>query len=257
LKGSPKQTPHPGIGTKTRLGEGCVVEEFAILTGRIRAGTRCYFGTGCKVQGPAQLGNRVFVGDRATVGFPNQHQIIQFQKCETQTPSEKSETTIIGNNCIIRAGSVIYAGSVLDDDVRMGHNVLIREQVKIGSKSTIGTGVTIDGNSIIGSKVSIQTGVYIPWRTRIEDNVFLGPHCILTNDKYTMRTPYELQGPVIRRGASIGAGAVILPSIEVGTESVVGAGAVVTKDVAPKTIVYGVPAKTYLTVPDNWKMPLE
>jgi len=135
--------------------------------------------------------------------------------------------------------------------------VLIREQVKIGSNSMIGTGVTIDGNSTIGSKVSIQTNVYIPWRTRIEDNVFLGPNCILTNDKYTMRTPYELQGPIIRRGVSIGAGAIILPSIEVGAESVVGAGAVVTRDVAPRTIVYGVPAAVHSTVPDNWKLPLE
>lgn len=257
MKNNLENFPNPIIGSEVRLGKGCVVEEFAALLGSIRAGTRCFFGSGCKVQGPAQIGNQVFIGERTTVGFPNQQQILQFQRGKTKHPSENSETTIIGNNCIIRAGSVIYAGSLLEDEVRLGHNVLIREQVKIGSNSMIGTGVTIDGDSVIGSKVSIQTNVYIPWRTRIEDNVFLGPHCILTNDKYTMRTPYELQGPIIRKGASIGAGAVILPSIEVGAESVVGAGAVVTKDVTPKTIVFGVPAKEYSTVPDNWKMPLE
>jgi acetyltransferase-like isoleucine patch superfamily enzyme len=257
LKDQPEDFPNSVIGAEVHLGTGCVVEEFSVLTGRIEAGTRCFFGAGCNVQGPAQLGNQVFIGARTTVGHPNQHQIIQFQKGETQNPSQNTETTTIGNNCIIRTGSVIYAGAVLGDYVRTGHNVLIREQVKIGSHSMIGTGVTIDGDSVIGSKVSIQTNVYIPLRTKIEDNVFLGPHCILTNDKYTMRTPYELQGPIIRRGASIGAGAVILPSIEVGAEAVVGAGAVVTKDVAPKTIVYGVPAKVYSTVPDNWKMPLE
>jgi len=245
------------IGSEVSLGEGCVVENFSVLSGSIKSGTRCFFGAGCRIQGPAQIGNQVFIGERTTVGFPHQHQILQFQKGEIRTPSANSESTIIGNNCIIRAGSVIYAGSVLGDEVRIGHNVLIREQVKIGSKSMIGTGVTIDGNSVIGSKVSIQTNVYIPWRTHIEDNVFLGPHCILTNDKYTMRTPYDLEGPIIRRGASIGAGAVILPAIEVGTEAVVGAGAVVTKDVAPKTIVYGVPAKKYAPVPEAWRMPLE
>jgi acetyltransferase-like isoleucine patch superfamily enzyme len=191
------------------------------------------------------------------MGFPKRSQITQFQKGEPHSLSENAETTVIGNNCIMRTGSVIYAGSVLADNVRMGHNVLIREQVKIGSSTTIGTGVTIDGASVIGSKVSIQTNAYIPWRTTIEDNVFLGPHCVLTNDKYTMRTPYELKGPIIRKGASIGAGAVILPSVEIGAESVIGAGAVVTKDVAPKTIVYGVPAKIYKSVPDDWKMPFE
>ena len=245
------------IGSEVNLGEGCVVENFSVLSGSINTGTRCFFGAGCKIQGPAQLGNQVFIGERTTVGFPNQHQILQFQSGKIRNPSVNLETTVIENNCIIRAGSVIYAGSELGDNVRVGHNVLIREQVKIGSNSVIGTGVTIDGDSVIGSKVSIQTNAYIPWRTYIEDNVFLGPHCILTNDKYIMRAPYDLQGPIIRKGASIGAGAVILPSIEVGTEAVVGAGAIVTKDVAPKTIVYGVPAKTYATVPNDWKIPLE
>ena len=257
MKGSREEFSGSVIDSEVNLGEGCVVENFSVLSGSIKSGTRCFFGAGCKIQGPAQLGNQVFIGERTIVGFPNQHQILQFQIGKTRNPSESSESTVIGNNCIIRAGSVIYAGSELGDDVRMGHNVLVREQVKIGSNSMIGTGVTIDGDSVIGSKVSIQTNAYIPWRTRIEDNVFLGPHCILTNDKYTMRTPYDLQGPIIRRGASIGAGAVILPSIEVGAEAVVGAGAVVTKDVEPKTIVYGVPAKPYASVPDAWKMPLE
>ncbi|MFX0169274.1 MAG: DapH/DapD/GlmU-related protein [Candidatus Hodarchaeota archaeon] len=245
------------IEDEVRLGEGCVVEAFAVLRGRVQTGTRCFFGASCKIQGPAKIGNQVFIGERVIVGFPNQQQIFQFQSGEIDVPWQNTEKTEIGNQCIVRPGSVLYAGIVLGDNVRIGHNVLIREQVKIGNDSMIGTSATIDGNSVIGSKVSIQTNVYIPWRTHIEDNVFLGPHCILTNDKYAMRAPYELHGPIIRKGASIGAGAVILPSVEIGAESVVGAGAVVTKDVPPKTIVYGVPAQVYATVPDSWKIPLE
>ena len=108
-----------------------------------------------------------------------------------------------------------------------------------------------------GNKVSIQSRVYIPWKTTIEDHVFLGPNCILTNDKYVMRFPIELKGPIIREGASIGAGAVIMPNIEIGAEAVIGAGAVVTKDVPPKSIVFGIPARKKDTVPKSWKKPLE
>ncbi len=254
-----KLNVHPSavIEGKVKLETGCVVEPFVFCRGNIRAGKKCYFSTGANIQGLVEIGSHVFLGERVTIGFPSQPQIIEFQGEKGEPPWQSSNPTKIGDNCIIRSGSVIYASSQLGNNVRLGHNVLIREEVKIGHDSLVGTGVVIDGKSSIGKNVSIQTSVYIPWNTLIEDHVFLGPKCILTNDKYVMRTDYELRGPIIRKGVSVGAGAVILPSIEIGAESVIGAGAVVTKDVPPKTIVYGVPARAHGTVPSNWKVPMK
>jgi acetyltransferase-like isoleucine patch superfamily enzyme len=101
----------------------------------------------------------------------------------------------------------------------------------------------IDGNCRIGSHVSIQSNVYIPTNTVIEDYVFLGPCCVLANDKYPVRVPYDLKGPVIRKGASVGANATLLPGIEVGEGAMVAAGALVTKNVPPWKLAIGCPAK--------------
>jgi acetyltransferase-like isoleucine patch superfamily enzyme len=245
------------IEGEVNFGQGCFVEAFALIRGKVQSGQGCYFGAGCVIQGHASIGNHVFLGEKTTIGFPSQEMIQTFQKGEDWTPVISSKATRIGDNCVVRSGSVIYVGSQVGNNVRMGHNVLIREQVKIGDNTTVGTGVIIDGQSSIGSKVSIQSNAYIPWNTLIEDHVFLGPNCILTNDKYVMRAPYELKGPIIREGASVGAGAIVLPNIEIGAEAVIGAGTVVTKDVPAKAIIYGIPARIQGSVPDTWKKPLE
>ena len=257
MKLNSKIHPSSIIEGTVNLGEGNIMEPFVFIRGDIRTGKRCYFSTGCNIQGSARIGSSVFFGERTSVGFPSQRQIIQFQEGKAESPWTDSTTTKIGNRCIIRTESVIYAGSQIGDNVRTGHNTLIREQVTIGDNTLVGTGVVIDGNTSVGKNVSIQTNVYIPWQTMIEDHVFLGPNCILTNDKYVMRKDYELKGPIIRKGVSVGAGAVILPAIEIGPEAVIGAGAVVTKDVPPKAIVYGVPGRVHSSVPDSWKIPME
>lgn len=254
-----KSKVHPSaiIEGEVKLKQKYTVEPYVFLRGNIQTGKGCYFSAGCNVQGPVIIGKHVFFGERTTIGFPTQQCIEEYQKEMKVSPWMNSKTTEIGDSCIIRSGSVLYSSSKLGNNVRIGHNALIREQVVIGDNSVVGTGVIIDGNSSIGRNVSIQTNVYIPWNTHIEDHVFLGPHCILTNDKYVMRTQYDLKGPTIRRGASIGAGAVLLPSIEIGEEAVIGAGAVVTKNVPPKTIAHGVPARVQSKVPNQWKIPLE
>jgi acetyltransferase-like isoleucine patch superfamily enzyme len=112
----------------------------------------------------------------------------------------------------------------------------------------------IDGDSVIGKDVSMQTGVYVPTNSVIEDHVFLGPYCVLTNDLYMSRKPYELKGPIIREYASIGANATIFPDVEIGEGAAVGAGAVVRKDVPPRAVFVGVPAKKLKDVPSDWKI---
>jgi len=164
--------------------------------------------------------------------------------------------TRIGEEVHLRSNCVIYSDTVVGNRVRFGHNAMVREKVVIGDGSLVGTGSVIDGHCSIGCSVSIQTGVYISTFSVVEDAVFLGPHCALINDKYVAQRQFELKGPKIARGASIGANAVVFPGVTVGEGAVVGAGAVVTKDVPSRVVVVGVPAKRLKNVPADWKTRL-
>ena len=151
----------------------------------------------------------------------------------------------IGDHCVIRAMTIIYADAILGASVKTGHHVTIREHTRTGSNVVIGTGTVIDGQVEIGSFVKIESLVYIPTHTRIGNHVFIGPGAVLTNDRYPqrLRDEYAPCGPIIEHSVSIGGRAVILPGVRVGKGSIVAAGAVVTRDVPEWSLAVGVPAK--------------
>ena len=162
----------------------------------------------------------------------------------------------IGAGSVLRAGTIVYGGVSIGRGLQTGHNAVIRGDTTIGDGCVVGTNVVIDGNCTLGDRVKLQSNVYVPTNTRIESDVFVGPCACLTNDKpmaaYS-RGIYprsrELVGPSVRRGARIGANSTILPELEIGEDAVVGAGAVVTRDVPARTIVLGVPARPVGEVP--------
>ena len=135
--------------------------------------------------------------------------------------------------------------SNIHPSVKIWHPELVNiYDSEIGEDTKI-VGFVEIGGSKIGKHCKIEAFAYIPPRSIIEDYVFIGPHACLTNDKYpNLLLPSWAPRPVrIKRGARVGAGAVILPGIEIGEEATIGAGAVVTKDVPPKTTFYGNPAR--------------
>jgi acetyltransferase-like isoleucine patch superfamily enzyme len=158
--------------------------------------------------------------------------------------------TKISEGVTIRSGTIVYSDVSIGEHTQTGHNALIRENTNIGRECIIGTNTVIDGYSAIGNNVSLQTGVYIPAKTVIHDNVFIGPKAVLTNDPYPVRQDIELEGPTIKPSVSIGANSTILPGVHVGEGSFVAAGAVVTKDVPPDTLAIGTPA-TFKPLPDQ------
>ncbi len=168
--------------------------------------------------------------------------------------SPNSKPPVIGNNYTIRSNSIIYNDVVIGDNFRTGHNVVIRENTNIGDDVLIGTNTVIEGDVIIGNDVSIQSNVYIPTNSVIEDNVFIGPCACFTNDKYPVRINYELQGPKIRRGASIGGNTTFLSNVEIGEGSIVAAGAIVIHSVPPFYLAIGTPARIK-PLPDHLKVP--
>ena len=168
--------------------------------------------------------------------------------------SPNSKPPVIGKNYTIRSNSIIYNDVVIGDNFRTGHNVVIRENTNIGDDVLIGTNTVIEGDVIIGNDVSIQSNVYIPTNSVIEDNVFIGPCACFTNDKYPVRINYELQGPKVRRGASIGGNTTFLSNVEIGEGSIVAAGAIVIHSVPPFYLAIGTPARIK-PLPDHLKVP--
>ncbi|RLG81148.1 MAG: N-acetyltransferase [Thermoprotei archaeon] len=142
-------------------------------------------------------------------------------------------------------------------DIEVGEGTKIYDQVnlykcKIGKNCKIDAFVYIEGGVKIGNNVKIRTFTFIPEGVEIEDDVFIGPGVIFTNDKYPrVRGKWRLLKTKVKKGASIGAGAVILPGITIGKYALVAAGSVVTKDVPDYAIVVGNPAKVvgYVTDP--------
>jgi len=191
-----------------------------------------------------KLGNNVVLQNGVLIGIPSRRFL---NKDESEWPD-----TIIGNNCVLRSGTKIYCAVKIGSNFQTGHNVMIREDTIIGDNVLIGTNTVIDGSTEIGSNISIQSMVYIPTDSLIEDSVFIGPNAVFTNDKYPIRIKAKLVGPIVRRGATIGANATILPGIEIGEGSVVAAGAVVTKDVPAWSLAIGSPARIK-PLPENLK----
>lgn len=135
--------------------------------------------------------------------------------------------------------------SHIGDGTTIWQFVVILKGAKIGSNCNICANTLIENNVIIGDNVTIKSRVYIWDGTVIEDNVFIGPCVAFTNDKYPRSKVYpnEFAKITIKKNASIGANATILPGITIGENSMVGAGSVVTKDVPANVIVVGNPAK--------------
>lgn len=207
------------------------------------------FGTNSRIHkstiiyGNVAIGANSIVLENIILGYPDASVLNEIAKQKKNVEDHEYEGTMIGDNATIRPNSMIYCKVTIGNNLRTGHNIMIRENTTIGDDVLIGTNTMIDGNTIIGSNVSIQGNVYIPTNTTIEDNVFIGPCAVLTNDKYPVRKKYDLNGPVIRKGASIGANSTILPGIEIGEGAMVAAGALVTKDVPPWKLAIGAPAK--------------
>ena len=190
-------------------------------------------GEGVKVLENAVVGKQPSLSPRSTAGR------------EPLPPAE------IGDGTIVSTGAIVFAGTRIGARVVVGDQACVRERVDVGDDVVIGRGVLVENDTTIGALTKIQAEAYITAYTTLEDNVFIAPCVVTTNDNFMGRTEkrHELiKGPTVRRGARVGGGAIICPGIEVGEEAFVGAGAVVTKDVAPRVLVVGNPARVLRSV---------
>ena len=203
-------------------------------TAVVYAGT--VLGQGVKVLEGAVVGKQPTLSPRSTA------------KREPLAPA------VLGDGTVVSTGAIVFAGTTVGARAILGDQSCVRERVTIGDDVVVGRGSLVENDTTIGARTKIQADAYVTAYSTLEEDVFVAPCVVTTNDDYMGRTEKLLallKGPTIRRGARIGGGAVLCPGIEVGEEAFVGAGAVVTKDVEPRTLVVGNPARVLRHVPDE------
>lgn len=160
----------------------------------------------------------------------------------------------IGDGTVVSTGAIVFAGSAVGARCIVGDQSCIRERVTMADDCVLGRGSLIENDTTVGSGTRIQAEAYITAYSTLEEDVFIAPCVVTTNDNFMGRTEKRkslMKGPTIRRSARVGGGAVICPGVEIGEEAFVGAGAVVTRDVPARKLVVGSPARVLRDVNDD------
>lgn len=204
------------------------------------------YTNGAWIHKNAIIGKNVIICPGAVIGRIPISTNAQARKSPKELPPIE-----IGDNCVIGSNVVLYSGTKIGNNVLIGDTACIREKVVIGNDCIIAMGVTINYETIIGNRVKIMDNTHITGNMLIEDDVFIAMLVSFANDnsmgrEAKLEVPVEKrvrQGAVIRKYATIGQGACILPNVEIGTNTIVGTGAIVTKSLPANVLAFGAPAK--------------
>jgi acetyltransferase-like isoleucine patch superfamily enzyme len=193
-------------------------------------------GDGCRILDYAVVGKQPVLSPRSTAAQ------------EELPPLE------LGAGTVVSTGAVVFAGSSLGERVIVGDQACVRERCTIGNDVVIGRGSLVENDTEVGARTKIQADAYVTAYSLLEEDVFVAPCVVTANDHFMGRTERRhalRRGPTIRRGARVGAAAVLLPGIEIGQEAFVGAGAVVLRNVRARAVVVGNPAREIREVPEE------
>lgn len=150
----------------------------------------------------------------------------------------------------IDARAVVHPDAVIGPGTRVWQFAVVLAGARIGRDCNLNAHTLVEGEAILGDRVTLKSGVYVWNGVILEDDVFCGPNATFTNDRHprSRQVPTTWARTVVERGASIGAGAVLLPGIRIGREAMIGAGAVVTRNVPPGQTWAGNPARAIIGV---------
>ncbi len=218
------------------LGEGAVV------------GAGVLFGENVVVHPGTVIGDGCVIEDNVVLG-----KVPKLARTSASADRAAPPPLEIGERATICSGAVVFAGARIGDRAIVGDQAYVRERAAVGADSVVGRGTAVDNDVRIGERCKVQTMVYLTAFSVLEDDVFVGPCAMTTNDDTMSRhgPDYELRGATLRRACRIGGGAVLTPGVEIGEEGFVAAGALVTRDVPPRGVVLGVPARVVRDVPDE------
>jgi acetyltransferase-like isoleucine patch superfamily enzyme len=223
------------------LGENVQVGYFTVIEKDVKIGNNVIIGNRVTVHEGTVIGDNTTVADGSVLGKSPKP-----AKTSTVKLSDNIPALIIGNDVTVGCNSVIYRGAVIGENTLIADLASVRENVEIGSYVIVGRGVTVENFVKIGSRTKIQSNSYITAYTTLEDHVFIAPCVTTTNDNFMGRTEErfdKIKGATVKKGARVGGASILLPGIVVAEETFVAAGALVTKDTEPKTVIKGVPAK--------------
>jgi len=159
---------------------------------------------------------------------------------------------VLGAGARLRSGTVLYDGTTIGRRLETGHSVVIREGCEIGDDVSIWSNTVVDYGCRIGSRVKIHCNCYVAQYTELEDDVFLAPGVMISNDFYPgdERSVKLMTGPKIGAAAHVGINVTILPFVRIGAGALIGAGSVVTRDIPAGVVAYGNPAVARRAVAD-------
>ena len=224
----------------SELAPGLLLGEGVELPGEVELGGNVVIHAGTVVERGARFQDGAIVGKPLALGP------------RSLAARDPLPGAVVGGGATICAGAVVVAGARIGPGAVVGDQAHVRERAAVGEGTVVGRGSQIDADVRVGDRVKIQTGCYITGFSELEDDVFVGPGVTLTNDDAMGRHPpdQQLRGALLRRACRVGGGAVLVPGVVVGEEAFVAAGAVVTRDVAPRSVVMGVPARQVRHVPE-------
>lgn len=226
------------IDKTAKIGKNVTMGEHVVIEGNVVIGDDVVIGHHVVINAETVIGDQVIINDLVSLGrSPTSN------KKMARKPAYDLKSLVIGDQVKIGSNCVVYRGSTIAEGVFIGDLASIREKVKVGKESIIGRNAIVENNTCIGERVTIQTSAYVTADMVIEDHVFIGPCFSSSNDKYMGEGNYPHQGPVLKKGAKIGNNATLLPGVIVGEQAIVGAGAVVTKNIKSRSTVIGNPAK--------------
>jgi UDP-3-O-[3-hydroxymyristoyl] glucosamine N-acyltransferase len=232
-----------------RLGSNVAVGYNSYIGKDVQIGDGCKIGIGVVIHEGTKIGGNVRIDDNAVLGkYPMK------AANSATTKDQELPALTVGDNCIIGTSVVLYRGAQIGQKVLIADLSSVRENVEVGDFTIVGRGVAIENFCKIGSYCKLETNVYITAYSEVGDRVFVAPCVATSNDNFIGRTEERFKhfkGVTIKKGGRIGVGAVILPGKVVGEDALVAAGALLTRNAKPRTIVAGVPAKEFRDVPTD------
>jgi acetyltransferase-like isoleucine patch superfamily enzyme len=231
------------------VGVGCAISAHAVFEPRDHQRTlrQIVIGDGCVVQagavlhGGVQLAAGARVEEHVVVGKP------ELGYAVGSVHPGAGATTSIGPEAVLRSGAIVYAGVSIGEESVVGHHTLLRSLVSVGPNTQLGHGLTVERATRIGRLVRCSPLSHITSSTVIADRAFLGAGVGTVNDKFLIwrgrDNEPKLVPPRFDEDCRVGSGSTILAGVVIGGGALVGAGSVVTRDVPPGAVVYGVPAR--------------